>query len=71
MRMLQPGTGQIWKLILPSSIRTRTPDQHLAEHLITGLLKFPSQLGMHEDLTIFVEADWCLADVVGDFLDKG
>jgi len=26
---------------------------------------------MHEDLTIFVEADWCLADVVGDFLDKG
>ena len=27
--------------------------------------------GMHEDLTIFVEADWRLADLVGDFLDKG
>lgn len=26
---------------------------------------------MHEDLAIFVEADWCLADPVGNFLNKG
>jgi len=58
------------KLILASSIRTRTLDQHVAEHLIAGLLKFPGQVRMHENFAIFVDGHWCLADAVGYFVDK-